>query len=102
MEVLKSNIANEQEIYNLSDFFKVISDGTRIKILLALQQGDFKVQELCEKLSMSMSAISHQLRILKQSDLVRYKRQGKNIIYSIADEHIKLIIDMALEHINEK
>ncbi|MGN1227885.1 MAG: ArsR/SmtB family transcription factor [Christensenellales bacterium] len=95
-------LPSENEIYNLAEFFKVIGDSTRIKILSALEYKDLAVCDLCGILDMSMSAISHQLRILKQSDLVRYRRQGKNIIYSLADEHIKLIVNMALEHINEK
>lgn len=95
-------IYDENQTYKLSEFFKIMSDSTRLKILLALENSEMKVCDLCTKLNMSMSAISHQLRILKQCDLVRYKKQGKNVIYSIADEHIKLVVDMALEHINEK
>lgn len=93
---------DEEKSYKLSEFFKIMADATRLNILIALNDKSMSVGELCASLNMSMSAISHQLRILKQCDLVRYRREGKNVIYSVADEHVKLVVDMAFEHINEK
>ncbi|MBQ8845263.1 MAG: winged helix-turn-helix transcriptional regulator [Clostridia bacterium] len=93
---------SEITIYELSDFYKVMGDSTRLKILLALQDGDKNVSTLCEITNMNISAISHQLRILKQADLIRYKKEGKNVIYTLADDHINSILQVGLEHINEK
>jgi len=93
---------DNEQVYKLSEFFKIISDSTRIKILSLLRCGEFSVGEIAKALDASLSAISHQLRILKQSNLIKYKKQGKNVIYCIADEHIDLIINVALEHLNEK
>ena len=92
---------SEEEIYDLSDFFKIFGDSTRIKILSVLRQGESGVQALADKVEMSQSAVSHQLNTLRLANLVKKRREGKTIFYSLADDHIATILDMGLEHINE-
>ena len=82
----------------MSCFFKAMSDKTRLGILIELQKGSLCVMHISERLGMSQSAISHQLAILRKADLVRIKRNGKNVVYSISDEHVNLMLDMALLH----
>ena len=95
-------LMNEDELYDLAELFKVFGDSTRIRILFHLFETEsVNVGELASELSMTVSAISHQLKILKQWKLVRSRRSGKQIYYSLADEHIHLIIETALEHIEE-
>lgn len=91
----------ENELCDLADLFKIFADSTRIKILYDLFEGAKNVTEICEDLDMNQSAISHQLKILKVSKLVSSKREGKQMIYSLADEHVKTIIAMGKEHIEE-
>ena len=98
---IQDNIPLEEEIYDLSDLFKIFSDSTRIKILCILFESEMCVYDLSSILNMSQSAISHQLRLLKQSKLVKHRREGKVIFYSLADDHIRKIIDNGLEHIQE-
>lgn len=85
----------------LADFYKIFGDSTRLKILLALRDGEASVTELSERVNMTQSAVSHQLRILKQSRLARVRREGKNSFYSFDDEHILLILKFGIEHILE-
>ncbi len=92
---------NEEIMYDLADLFKVFSDSTRIKILCALFDGDLCVSEIVEKIGVSQTAVSHQLRILKQNHLVKYRRNGKSMIYSLSDDHVKTIVDCAVQHIEE-
>ena len=87
--------------YDLSDFFKVLGDSTRLSILFAIDVSPMCVCDIAEAVGMTKSAVSHQLKVLRQSDLVRYKRSGKNVIYSLADDHVRDIIERALEHIKE-
>ncbi|MDL2310549.1 metalloregulator ArsR/SmtB family transcription factor [Peptostreptococcaceae bacterium OttesenSCG-928-C18] len=91
----------EENIYDLADFYKLFSDSTRLKILIALGVNELCVTDLAKVLEMGQSAISHQLRILKQGRLVRNRREGKVIYYQLDDEHIKEIINSGLEHIEE-
>ncbi len=98
------NIDNEipiEEIYDLAEFFKVFGDSTRIRILCVLMDGEYSVSDIAEGLNMTQSAISHQLRILKTSRLVSARREGKQIFYSLADEHVRSIISMGFDHIEE-
>ena len=95
------SLFNEEIAYDLADLFKVFSDSTRIRILVALFDGELCVNDIAQRLEMSQTAISHQLRILKQNHLIKYRREGKSVIYSLADDHVKTIIDMAVEHIEE-
>lgn len=92
---------DDEIIYDIADLFKVFSDSTRIRILVALFEGEHCVSEIAEKLEMSQTAISHQLRVLKQNHLIKYRRQGKSMIYSLADDHVKTIINCATEHVEE-
>ena len=91
----------ENELYDLAELFKIFGDSTRIKMLFVLCESEVCVANLAEALDMTQSAISHQLKILKQSKLVKTRREGKSIIYSIADDHVRSIIKIGMEHIEE-
>jgi ArsR family transcriptional regulator len=101
LKKIKENMPDDEIIYNISELYKVFSDSTRVQILCVLLRSDLTVGDISKVLGMSASAISHQLRQLKQNRLVKFSREGKNLVYSIADEHIRVIIDNALEHISE-
>ncbi|MCI9441099.1 MAG: helix-turn-helix transcriptional regulator [Ruminococcus sp.] len=90
-----------EELQDLADFFKVFGDSTRIRILYILFQSEMCVCDLAQTLEMTQSAISHQLRVLKQMKLVTSRREGKTVFYSLADGHIKTIINQGMEHIRE-
>lgn len=90
-----------EELYDLAELFKVFGDTTRIRILYVLFDKELCVYDIAEALDMTQSAISHQLRILKTSRLVKSRRDGKQIIYALADEHVRTIIAMGREHIEE-
>ena len=92
---------DEETIYDLSDFFKIFGDSTRMSILFALDGEPMCVCDIAAVLGMTKSAVSHQLKILRQSDLVTYRKSGKNVIYSLADDHVRDIIEKALEHVKE-
>lgn len=92
----------EEELFDLADFFKVFADSTRIKILYVLLCSEMCVCDIAQILSISQSAISHQLRTLKQMDLVKNRREGKTIFYSLADGHIKNILSQGHDHIKEE
>lgn len=91
----------EEELQDLGEFFKVFGDVTRLKILNALRCSEMCVYDIAALLCMSQSAISHQLRVLKQMDLVKNRREGKAIFYSLADDHIVTILSQGLDHIEE-
>lgn len=91
----------EEELQDLADFFKVFGDATRLKILYVLLCSEMCVYDIANMLGMSQSAISHQLRVLKQMDLVKNRREGKIIFYSLADAHIVTILSQGLDHIEE-
>ena len=91
----------EEELYELADLFKIFSDFTRIKILYVLSDTELCVCEIAQKLDMTQSAISHQLKILKQSKLVKSRREGKAMFYSLADSHVKTILHHGLDHVQE-
>ena len=101
IERTKESLPIEEDIYDLADFYKMFSDSTRLKILLTLGEGELCVSDLSNVLEMGQSAISHQLRLLKQARLVRNRREGKVIYYSLDDEHISEIINSGLDHIME-
>ena len=96
------DITDEKMLYDLSELFKVFGDSTRVKILVALLNGELNVTQISEKLNMTQSAISQQLRILKTSGLVSFKRSGKSLIYSMEDEHVNSIISIGIEHLNDR
>ena len=90
---------SEDELYDLAELFKVFGDSTRIRILFVLFEKD--VCDLAETLNMTQSAISHQLKILKQNKLVKGRREGKSVFYSLADDHVRTIIEQGIDHIAE-
>ena len=92
---------DEQQLLDLSEFFKIFGDSTRIKILYVLSQSEMCVCDIATLLQMGQSAISHQLKALKNARLVKSRRDGKTVFYSLADDHVKTIIDQGLEHILE-
>ena len=92
---------DEELIYDLADLFKIFADSTRIRVLYCLSEQERCVGDIAAALEMSQTAISHQLRILKQSHLVRCRRDGKQMVYSLADDHVKTILSAGLEHVEE-
>lgn len=98
---VRESMPGEETLYDLAELFKVFGDTTRIKILCALFESEMCVCDIAALLSMNQSAISHQLRVLKQARLVKYRKDGKIVYYSLDDEHVKQIFDQGLVHINE-
>ncbi|MDD3278683.1 MAG: metalloregulator ArsR/SmtB family transcription factor [Lachnospiraceae bacterium] len=92
---------DDEVLYDLAELFKVFGDSTRIKILYALSEGELCVGDIAQILNLSQSSVSHQLRILKNSKLVRFRRDGKIIFYSLDDDHVRNIINMGMEHVEE-
>lgn len=95
------NFPDEDILFDLAELFKIFGDSTRIKILFALLESDMSVNDIASELQMTQSAISHQLRILKTNGLVKYTRNGKSLIYSLADNHVTTILNQGIEHISE-
>ena len=102
LKKVNDNIPDEDELYDLAELFKIFGDSTRIRILYVLFEAEVCVCDIAEALNMTQSAISHQLRILKQNKLVKSRRDGKSIFYSLNDEHVRMIIAMGYEHITEE
>lgn len=98
---VKGKMPMEENLYNLAELFKVFGDTTRIKILWALVESEMCVCDIAVLLNMTQSAISHQLRVLKQARLVKHRKDGKVVYYSLDDIHVKQIFDQGLIHINE-
>ena len=101
LKIVDETLPEETELYDLAELFKVFGDSTRIKILYVLFQSEMCVCDIAQLLNMSQSAISHQLRVLKQAQLVKYRREGKTVFYSLADAHVNTILNQGLEHIEE-
>ena len=101
IEQVQKTMLEEETIHNLSEFFKVFGDSTRLKILKALMESEMCVCDLTTLLSMNQSAVSHQLKLLRQTKLVKFRRMGKIVYYSLDDQHIKKIFDLGVTHINE-
>ncbi|MCR5717290.1 MAG: metalloregulator ArsR/SmtB family transcription factor [Lachnospiraceae bacterium] len=101
VDALHRAMPDDDELYDLAELFKVFGDSTRIRILFALFAADTCVCDLAETLNMTQSAVSHQLKILKQAKLVSFRKEGKSAIYFLADDHVRTIIDMGREHIEE-
>lgn len=99
---VKENLPAFDSIMNLSDFFKIMGDSTRLQLLISLQQSEMCVSDLANVLDMTKSAISHQLKSLRTSKLVKSRKEGKTVYYSLDDHHIQKILAMALDHLNEK
>ena len=98
---VQQNLPEETQLLRLAELFKVFGDGTRIRILYVLLEAEVCVCDLAKLLGMTQSAVSHQLRILKQAHLVKSRRDGKTIFYSLADEHVRTLLWQGMEHINE-
>ena len=101
VEKVEKVMPDEQQLLDLSEFFKVFGDSTRIKILYVLSQSEMCVCDIASLLQMGQSAISHQLRVLKNSKLVKFRREGKTVYYSLADDHVIHILAQGMEHILE-
>lgn len=102
VEQVRSNMPDDDTLLNIADTFKVFSDSTRIKILCALMKSEMCVCDISALLGMTKSSVSHQLRILRQSNLVKYRKDGRVIYYSLADEHVELIFNNGFAHVTEK
>ena len=101
LKIVNEKMPEETELYDLAELFKVFGDSTRIRILFVLFESEVCVCDLAQVLNMTQSAISHQLRILKQNKLVKSRREGKSVFYSLADDHVRTIVDQGREHIEE-
>ena len=101
IEQVQEEMPEEEILYDLAELFKVFGDSTRIKILYVLFQSEMCVCDIAQLLNMSQSAISHQLRVLKQAQLVKYRSEGKTVFYSLAEAHVNTILNQGLEHIEE-
>lgn len=101
LKLVHTHMPPEEKLYDLAELFKVFGDSTRIRILFVLSMTEMCVCDLAESLNMTASAISHQLRILKQNKLVKNRREGKTVYYSLDDDHVKAIIDQGMEHVEE-
>lgn len=99
---VRAKMPQEEKLYDLADLFKVFGDSTRIKIICALFEEEMCVCDIATTLGMSHSAISHQLRVLKSAGLVKYRKEGKVVYYSLDDEHVKNIFDQGFNHISHK
>ena len=97
----KALLPETTELYDLSDFFKVLGDSTRLGILFAIDGAPMCVCDIAAALGMTKSAVSHQLKVLRQNRLVKYSKVGKNVFYELSDDHVRDIIEQALEHIEE-
>lgn len=98
---VQGGLPEENFLFDLAELYKVFGDTTRIKILYVLFESEMRVNDIAQVLSMNASAISHQLRVLKQARLVKFRRDGKTVYYALADDHVRTIIDQGAEHIGE-
>ena len=101
VEQLSDQQPADEILYALAELFKVFGDSTRIKILYSMFETELCVNDIAKLLNLSQSSVSHQLRILKTSKLVKFRREGKSIFYSLDDEHVRAIISMGMEHVEE-
>ena len=101
VKAVNEKMPDEDELCDLAEIFKVFGDSTRIKILYVLLEAEMCVCDIAQLLNMNQSAISHQLRVLKQSQLVKFRREGKTVFYSLADGHVRTILSQGMEHLAE-
>lgn len=101
VERVNQVMPGEEELFDLSELFKIFGDSTRIRILYVLFESEMCVCDIAQLLGMTQSAISHQLQVLKKSKLVKYRREGKTVFYSLADGHVRTILDQGMEHVTE-
>ncbi len=100
-EPVPEELPADELLYELADLFRVFGDSTRIKILYALHDRELCVQDIANLLALSQSAVSHQLRVLKDSKLVRFRREGKTVFYALDDDHVRSILSMGMDHLEE-
>lgn len=101
LTIVNDRLPSEESLYDLAELFKVFGDSTRIRILFVLFEAEVCVCDLAEALNMTQSAVSHQLKVLKQAKLVKNRREGKSIFYSLADDHVRAIIAQGMDHVEE-
>lgn len=101
VKITKAEMPDMETLYDLADFFKIFGDSTRMSILFAIDKRPMCVCDIADLLGMTRSAVSHQIKTLRQASLVTYRRSGKNVIYRLADDHVRAIIETALLHIRE-
>ncbi len=101
VERVNAAMPPEEILYDLAELFKVFGDTTRIRILYALFESELCVNDMAQLLGLSQTAVSHQLRVLKNNKLVKFRKDGKNIFYSLSDDHVKSIIEIGMEHVEE-
>ncbi len=101
LEKVEDALPEDEVLYDLAELFKIFGDSTRVKLLYILSVSEMCVQDLAQLLGVTQSAVSHQLRALKASKLVRYRREGKTVFYALADGHVRTILDQGLEHVEE-
>ena len=101
VEKVKSELPPDEILYDLAELFKVFGDTTRIRILYAVFESELCVNDMAQLLGLSQTAVSHQLRVLKNNKLVRFRKEGKIVFYSLDDDHVRSIIEMGMEHVEE-
>ena len=101
IEKVKKKMPKEEKFFDIAEVFKVFGDSTRMKIICCLFESEMCVCDIAEIINATHSAVSHQLRVLKQAKLVKYRKEGKAVFYSLSDRHVEIIFNMALEHIEE-
>ena len=101
IETVKKLLPADEVLYDLAELFKIFGDSTRIKLLYALYESELCVCDLADVLGLTQSAVSHQLRLLKSSKLVKFRREGKTVFYSLADDHVVRILSQVMEHLEE-
>ena len=98
---MRDELPDEETLYDLAELFRIFGDTTRIKILYALFESELCVGDMAQALGMTQSAVSHQLRVLKSSKLVKFRREGKTVFYSLDDDHVRSILSLGMEHVEE-
>ena len=98
---VKRKMPKEEKLFDIAELFKVFGDSTRMKIICSLFESEMCVCDIAEIINATQSAVSHQLRVLKQAKLVKYRKEGKTVFYSLSDKHVEIIFNMAYEHIEE-
>ena len=101
LKIVRETLPAEEQLYDLAELFKVFGDSTRIRILFVLFESEVCVCDLAAALNMTVSAVSHQLKILKQNKLIKSRREGRSVFYSLADDHVRTIVSQGMEHIEE-
>ena len=99
LKIVREKLPAEEQLYDLAELFKVFGDSTRIRILFVLFESEVCVCDLAAALNMTVSAVSHQLKILKQNKLIKSRREGRSVFYSLADDHVRTIVSQGMEHI---